>query len=249
MSWNWRRWLRPGPRTNAGAGFSSLGAGLIAVLMVGLGYVRQNHLSIPPNTLPWQPVELNSPPGWMTHWQMRSLFADAGRCRAALRGSPETVVAIQDQTKGEACGYTNVVRAVRSPIVFSPRTTATCGLTAGLVWYQDLLQQAAQAHMHARLMRIDQLGTFACRNVNSETVGPRSQHAYANAIDISAFHFADGHTVTVAHDYGADSPGGHFLDAAHDAACTVFNTVLGPRYNRLHANHFHLDQGPYTVCS
>jgi hypothetical protein len=102
--------------------------------------------------------------------------------------------------------------------------------------------------MHAGLVRIDQLGTFACRNVDSEAVGPRSQHATANAIDIAAFHFADGRTASVARDYGKDSAQGRFLDAAHDAACGLFNTVLGPRYNRLHATHFHLDMGPYRIC-
>ncbi len=32
-----------------------------------------------------------------------------------------------------------------------------------------------------------------------------------------------------------------FLRAAHDAACKVFNTVLGPEANSAHRNHFHVD--------
>lgn len=102
--------------------------------------------------------------------------------------------------------------------------------------------------MHSPLVGIDHVGIFACRNVNHETDGARSQHATANAIDVTAFRFADGRIAAIAHDYGKPTPQGRFLAAAHDAACRVFNGVLGPDYNRLHASHFHLDMGPYWIC-
>jgi len=221
----------------------------MAAAFVLLGFVRQNNIRIQPNTLPWEPVNLNASPGWIAHWQLGRLGQDRQRCRTALATTSEKVTPLTDRKIDDACGFTNVVRVERSAVPFSPRTTATCGLAAALVWYQAALQRAAMAEMHARLMRVDQLGTFACRNVNSEAVGPRSQHATANAIDIAGFAFANGRSATVAQDYGKDSPEGRFLDSAHDAACTLFNTVLGPRYNRLHANHFHLDMGPYRICS
>jgi hypothetical protein len=249
MAWNWRQWLKPSPRPRAGSGLSSFLAATIAVLFVVLGYVHQNNVRIPPNTLPWEPINLNVPPGWIAHWQLDRLSTDGERCRAALDATPEDVTLLKDRRIDDACSFENVVRVDRSPIAFAPRTTATCGLTAALFWYQQSLQEAAQSQMHARLVRIDQLGTFACRNINSEAVGPRSQHATANAIDVAAFHFADGSVATVARDYGKPSAEGRFLDAAHDAACGLFNTVLGPRYNRLHATHFHLDMGRYRTCT
>jgi hypothetical protein len=41
----------------------------------------------------------------------------------------------------------------------------------------------------------------------------------------------------------SDAPDGKsaFLRAAHQAACAIFKTVLGPEANRAHRNHFHLD--------
>ena len=42
-----------------------------------------------------------------------------------------------------------------------------------------------------------------------------------------------------------------FLKDAHDGACGLFATVLGPRTNALHENHFHLDLGRggrYKIC-
>ena len=32
-----------------------------------------------------------------------------------------------------------------------------------------------------------------------------------------------------------------FLHAAHDAACRIFGTTLGPEANSEHRNHFHVD--------
>jgi hypothetical protein len=249
MAWDWRQWLKPSPRPRAGSGLSIFLAGTISFLIVGVGYLYQNHIHIAPNTLPWEPIDLNAPPGWIARWQLSRLSADGARCRAALDATPQNITPLKDRRIDDACGFVNVVRVERSPIAFAPPTTATCDLTAALFWYQQKLQEAAQSQMHARLVRIDQLGTFACRNVNSEAVGSRSQHATANAIDVAGFYFADGRVATVARDYGKPSAEGRFLDAAHGAACGLFNTVLGPRYNRLHATHFHLDMGPYRICS
>ena len=32
-----------------------------------------------------------------------------------------------------------------------------------------------------------------------------------------------------------------FLRAAHESACKLFGTVLGPEANNAHRNHFHVD--------
>jgi hypothetical protein len=43
-----------------------------------------------------------------------------------------------------------------------------------------------------------------------------------------------------------------FLRAAHNAACRIFGTVLGPEANTAHKNHFHVDmaerKGGLTIC-
>nr|WP_328730168.1 extensin family protein [Falsiroseomonas algicola] len=33
-----------------------------------------------------------------------------------------------------------------------------------------------------------------------------------------------------------------------DGACRWFRAVLSPDYNAAHADHFHFDMGPSTVC-
>jgi hypothetical protein len=219
----------------------------MALFFVVFGALYQNHVAVPPNTLPWRAVDLAAAPGWIAHWQMEELEKNGSACRQALSHAAVAFTPVKDHAVDGDCGYYNVVRLNAVPI--APRASATCGLAAGLVWLQRDLQAAAASQMHARLTGIDQLGVFSCRNVNSESSGPRSEHATANAIDIVGFHFSDGRRALVARDYGKPSDAGRFLDAAHDAACRLFNGVLGPRYNRLHANHFHLDMGPYRICS
>jgi hypothetical protein len=47
------------------------------------------------------------------------------------------------------------------------------------------------------------MGAYSCRNMigDSKWTNLRSQHALANAIDISGFKLADGRVITVAKDY------------------------------------------------
>jgi hypothetical protein len=96
-----------------------------------------------------------------------------------------------------------------------------------------------------------------------------SEHAFANAIDISAFLTEDGRVIDVFGDWGptrrdkqtaAESskkmdhtqptrleqstdlgPGATFLREVHRGACGLFGTVLGPEANAAHRNHLHLD--------
>lgn len=227
---------------------SMLFAGLIALAFIGIGVAVQQDLRFPPNSLPWRPVELDAPPHWLAHWQMHRLKADAVLCREALARSRLRFTAIADRKLGEACAYENVIRTEQAPIAYNITPNAACALTAALYWYQGRLQPIAQREMKSPLVRIDHVGIFACRNVNNEAGGSRSQHATANAIDIEAFRFADGRRVSVGRDYGKESDAGRFLAAARLEACSIFNGVLGPDYNRAHASHFHLDMGPYWVC-
>lgn len=230
-------------------GFSLFLAAAVTLTLVTMGWFWANQDAFPPNTLPWKPVVLDAPPRWLAHWQMYRLNNDGALCRAALKTASQLrVTPLADRRIKDECVFQKVVRADESPVRFSPRVTATCGVAAGLYWYQRQLTGAAQSHMNSRLVGITQLGTYACRNVNNLKEGRLSQHATANAIDIAAFHFADGRSASVLRDYGKPTPQGKFLDAAHDQACGLFNVVLGPRYNRLHADHFHLDMGGFLMC-
>lgn len=223
-------------------------AGLLALGFIGVGVAVQRDLQFPPNSLPWRPVELDQPPHWLAHWQMRALHSHPDQCRDALARAGLKFTPLADKQSGAQCGFIGVVRIDGAPIPYNITPSATCGVSAGLLWFQGRLQEIAHREMGSRVTRIEQIGTYACRNVNNADSGNRSQHATANAMDISGFVFADGRMARVARDYGRDTPEGRFLAGAHAAACGIFNVVLGPDYNMLHADHFHLDMGGARIC-
>ena len=208
----------------------------------------QSWIRIPANVAPWGEVALDQPPGWLARMQINSLAADPPACFAALDRSRLTYKPTPQRPIRAGCGLVNAVRPVHSHVSYNRSFDLTCGMMAALYWYEAELQRLAEEHLGASIVRIDHLGTYACRNVNGEPQGRRSQHATANAIDIAGFRLSDGRTISVLRDWGKDTPEGRFLSDAQSAACDFFNIVLSPQYNALHANHFHLDLGSLRMC-
>lgn len=210
--------------------------------------VQQSWLRIPANVAPWGEIRLDQPPGWLARVQVNSLASDPAACFAALDRSPLAYRATPARPMSGGCGLEHAVRPLRSQIAYGGGFDITCGMMAALYWYEGRLQDVARAELGSKIIRIDHLGTYACRNINSAASGRRSQHATANAIDIAGFRLEDGRRISVLEDWGRKTPEGRFLQAARDEACGLFNIVLSPDYNRLHANHFHLDLGPFHMC-
>lgn len=229
---------------------SVIGFGVLFLLVllnwaaIHFGWVR-----VPPNTLPWIAPKLDVKPGLFVHLQMQELRRDRQVCLTALNSASGLSYApLPDMTEQGDCGYTNVVRVTRAPIAFNTAPVTTCSLSAALYWWERDLQTIAALELHTSIKRIDQIGTYECRNIDHATFGKRSEHATANAIDIAGFDTADGRHITVAQDWNKPTQEGAFLHAAHDSACVVFGEVLGPQYDRFHANHFHFDEANWLIC-
>ena len=114
---------------------------------------------------------------------------------------------------------------------------------------REVLTPLAQRHLNTSIERIDHIGSFACRNVYNRDAGRLSEHAGANALDITGFRLANGERVSVLTDWGEDTDKGRFLAALIESSCRVFSGVLTPAYNRAHRDHLHLDMGPYRICA
>lgn len=222
---------------------------LFALVLLNWAAFHFGLLTVPPNTVPWEAPKLDAHPNFFAHWQLQRLKNDRQLCLTTLnhaRGLKYT--SLNDMSEHGDCGFTDVVRATRTPIAFNIEPVTTCSLSAALYWWQRDVQRLAQQQLHTAIKRIDQIGTYECRNINGAATGNRSEHATANAIDIEAFETADGRRISVKDDWLKPTPEGRFLRSAHDSACTVFGEVLGPDYNNLHANHFHLDEAAWTIC-
>ena len=135
------------------------------------------------------------------------------------------------------------VATLSSPAVMS------CPLAATLVLFdRDALQPAAHASFHQPVVRIDHVGSYACRNVYHRNDAPLSRHARAQAIDITGFRLADGRRVEIGKDWDDAGPAGRFLRQVHGRGCAVAGMLLGPDYNAAHRTHFHIEASGWGFC-
>lgn len=126
----------------------------------------------------------------------------------------------------------------------------TCPLAQRFArWAREEVQPAARRYLDTDVRRIETFGTYSCRGVNGDPNARLSEHAFANAVDVSAFVLADGRRITVLDDWrGRESEVRRFLRELHAAGCRRFAITLGPEANRQHSNHFHFDMGRGPYC-
>jgi hypothetical protein len=169
-------------------------------------------------------------------------------CLANLSQSYANFTPLADQYYGAGCSAVGAVRlaSLRSDggmLQISNLGPVTCPLANTLSgWARFGVDRAARAILGSPLVRIETMGSYACRNVAGTT--RLSAHASANAVDVSGFVLADGRRITVLSDWGSQDPQIRtFLATIRTSACKRFGTVLSPLYNAAHRDHFHLEVG------
>ncbi len=219
---------------------------VIAFAVLGIVVVDR----LPPQHSPFATFDPRRPIGWATAWQLARLESDPETCRAVLTRADVRIEPISDSREDTFCGFRGAVAVERSSIPWSQAPLkVSCPLAAALaLWEQRVVIPAAERHLGSRVTRIDHFGTYACRRVAGNRSGRPSQHATANAIDVAAFRLGDGRQIAVRAQWWRDTAEGAFLHAVRDGSCRIFAAVLGPDYNEAHADHFHLDMGPYSTC-
>lgn len=206
--------------------------------------------AIPREHLPWKQLALVDPVGLATKTKAARTGEDPVACRAILRrGGIEYA-----EAPGQESGFCQVHDALKLESGMAPLSPAGAPMTckqalAVSIWERQVVQTAAYDTLGQGVVRIDHYGTYACRKMYGKEDAPVSEHARANALDVAAFHFADGTVVSVANDWDDAGPKGAFLHKVRDGACKVFLTTLGPDYNPEHKDHFHLDMGGWPKCS
>ena len=105
-----------------------------------------------------------------------------------------------------------------------------------------MVQPAAEQILGKPVATIQHLGSYSCRRIYGRAEGNFSEHATADAIDISGFILEDGKRISVARDWRGEGKEAIFLRAVRDGACQLFSTTLSPDYNAAHHDHLHLDQ-------
>ncbi len=94
---------------------------------------------------------------------------------------------------------------------------------------------AAWQILGSPLVKVEGMGTYACRNiVGTKRIGDRrSGHALANAVDVGGFVLKDGRRITLLGDwYSSDPQIRQFWTVIRASACKRFGTVLSPTIMR-----------------
>lgn len=171
------------------------------------------------------------------------------QCLADLTAAKVRHDVLSDREFGGGCSAVQSVKLLDIGIPVTNLGAMTCPLARNFAnWAYYAVLPAARRHLEAEVIRIESFGTYACRGVYGRATGKLSQHAYANAVDISAFVLADGRRVTVTAGWRGSEGERNFLRAIHGSACKRFQTVLGPDYNAEHADHLHMDMGRGPFC-
>jgi len=219
---------------------------VLTLLMLSLYLV---HHYLPSRHHPFKPLSIDEPPGLAIAFQLQRIKKNPKLCFTTLRNSKLVYQRLHDRQTGKNCGFSNAVLLQQSEVSYGGDISLSCPALVSLaIWEQHELQPLAQQLFGQNITQIQHYGTYACRNINNASSGQRSQHAYANAIDISGFVLADGRRITVQHDWQLNNDKGKFLRSLHRQACRYFSTVLGPNYNALHHDHLHMDMGFYQTC-
>lgn len=157
--------------------------------------------------------------------------------------------AIADQSLGNGCSTIGNVQLLGVGVPITNVTAVRCPMARALaLWTRETLQPAARDAFGSRIIKIESMGGYSCRNIIGGRGTGRSEHATGNAVDIGAFVLADGRRVSIRQGWNGSDDDRAFLRNIRGAACKRFQTVLSPDYNAAHFDHLHFDLGGKPFC-
>jgi hypothetical protein len=167
---------------------------------------------------------------------------EARMCLDNLKAASVRFQSLPNQESGGGCRTIDTIKLLDFGTEATNLGAMTCPLASNFTaWARYAAKPAAKQYLGSELVKIETLGTYSCRNIGGGRSGRLSEHAHANAVDISAFVLQDGRRIAVLGGWNGTSSERDFLRRLHASACKRFGTVLGPNYNAAHANHLHFD--------
>ncbi len=169
-------------------------------------------------------------------------------CPALISGQVEgkLLPPIKD---GEQCGVHSPLSLTAigkdEPLKFANAVTTNCAMAVTLAQWSSEVTKAAK-DVYGPDSKITEIGVGSdsqCRKVNGASSGRVSEHAFANALDIMSFTFADGSKTQLESGWNGNDKEKAFWRAVHGASCKLFMTVIGPDGDAAHRTNMHLDQG------
>ena len=93
-----------------------------------------------------------------------------------------------------------MLKSLRSDtkVEIDPPATVTCALAKALsTWLNETVQPEAEALLSSPVVKLHKATSYTCRNYYGSAYQPLSEHALANALDVSEFVLASGEHITV----------------------------------------------------
>ena len=223
----------------------------LLLLIAGSAFAATRLGWLPQQLSPFPQLSLDTQPTWFVDTRLAALRLDRPLCKAVLKEPYIDAVALPDQPYKDGCGWQNAVKFSQAGGARIGAETLTCEMAAALaLWIEHEVQPLAMTAFGARVKAVGDMGIYDCRNIlgNPLMKNIRSQHATANAIDISGFTLENGKQISILRDWSGKGKEAVFLKEVHRRACRYFRVALGPEYNAAHKNHFHFDRGAFSRC-
>lgn len=223
--------------------------GVLIVLILCAPWLSER---IPREYNPFAPLAVSDPPNLITGYKLRRLDNNPQACFEALDRA-QTAGAIKFNRAGDMSGKCPLTNSVRvrafGDVSLSSSYLASCRLAMSSAMYvSQVAKPLASEVLGSPLVRIDHLGSYACRNIYSKPNARLSEHATAEALDIAGFQLKDGRQLTVLKQWQQTGDEGQFIRTLFSESCPYFGNSIGPDYNAAHANHFHLGLRWFGFC-
>jgi hypothetical protein len=220
---------------------------LAASIVLTYGLSRLAIIPWPQQLDPLALPDLSKRPGFLTRFQLSRLENDLDGCRRII-GAEGLDNRIQPVAAPKVrCAVSDAVQLNALSLARLKPEETRCSIVARLyMWERHVVQSAALRLLKEPVIEILHFGSYSCRTIAGSH--RMSQHARANAFDISGFRLKSGKIISIKLDWPGNTPQAKFLRTVRDGACDYFNLVLSPDYNNAHADHFHVDMGRWQSC-
>ena len=220
-------------------------ANLILLVLAVAIYLR--FITLPPHYDPFTPPDLLERPYWLTSTKLKVLDRDPEDCSIAFASAGVDAVILPRVERGRACYLENTIVLRKFSKASMNAEQTRCNIAARLyMWERHVVQPSAQKYFGQGVKEISHFGSYSCRTIaRSHNM---SEHATANAFDISGLRLANGRMISVVSGWKAGGKDAEFLHEVRSGLCDYFNLTLSPDYNADHKDHFHVDMGWVRGC-
>jgi hypothetical protein len=218
-----------------------------AFLLAGTyGASRLGVVSWPTHYDPLALPDLNEAPYWLTQTRLKLIDVDGQNCQLALSRADQNFSPSPHLGSGSNCALEDAIQLSHLSAAKIRSENTRCNIAARLyMWERNVVQPVAKRMFGEGVAEVTHFGSYSCRTISGTS--HMSEHATANAFDISGFKLKSGKIISVLKDWRGGTKS-EFLHEMRSGLCDYFNLTLSPDYNADHKDHFHVDMGWVRGC-